>query len=98
MARLVPHHRRRRVAVDPLDTLHINLFYYNFKLDNAAGFGVQSKDFADEWDLTVDWTPNDSLTFSLVAAYAKPDNGAKQYTGGDEDWSYLMLYASYNLD
>ena len=87
-----------RLSVDPLDTLHINLFYYNFKLDNAAGFGVQSKDFADEWDLTVDWTPNDSLTFSLVAAYAKPDNGAKQYTGGDEDWSYLMLYASYNLD
>jgi uncharacterized protein YciU (UPF0263 family) len=86
-----------RLSLDPLDSVHVNLFYYKFKLDNADGFGVQSSDFADEWNLTVDWTVNDAFALSVVGAYAKPDDAAKEYTGGDDDWSYGMLYATYSF-
>jgi hypothetical protein len=86
-----------RLSVDPVDSLHINLFYYKFNLDNARGFGVQSDSFADEWNLTVDWTVNKYLALSAVGAYADPSNGAKQFTGGDDDWYYGMLYASLSF-
>jgi hypothetical protein len=86
-----------RLSADPLDSIHVNLFYYKFKLDNADGFGVQSSDFADEWNLTVDWTVNDSFALSLVGAYASPDDGAKEFSGGDDDWSYGMVYATYSF-
>jgi hypothetical protein len=32
-----------------------------------------------------------------VGAYASPDDGAEQYTGGDDDWAYGMLYASFSF-
>jgi hypothetical protein len=86
-----------RLSLDPVDSIHVNLFYYDFELDEAGAFGVQSSDFADEWNLTVDWTATDFLLFSLVGAYVTPDDGAKQYTGGDDDWSYVMLYASFSF-
>ena len=86
-----------RVGLDPTDDIHVNLFYYNFKLDDASSFGVQSEDFADEYNVTVDWTANEFLLFSLVGAYVKPDDGAKEYTGGDDDWYYMMIYASYSF-
>jgi hypothetical protein len=81
-----------KVNVKPVDPLSINLFFYHFRLDNPEGFGVQSRDFADEWNLTVDWTANEHLSFSLVGAYADPDSGAREFTGGDDEWSYGMLY------
>jgi hypothetical protein len=29
-----------------------------------------------------------------VGALAMPDDGATEHTGGDDDWSYVMLYGS----
>ena len=86
-----------KLHIKPVDAISVSLFYYNFKLDNAEGFGVQSKDFADEWNLTVDWTANKSLAFSAVAAYVNPNDGAEQYTGGDDGWSYGMLYGNLSF-
>ena len=86
-----------RLSVDPVESIHVNLFYYDFELDDAGAFGVQETDFADEWNLTIDWTATDFLMFSLVGAYVKPDDGAKQYTGGDDDWYYFMLYTSFSF-
>lgn len=86
-----------RLSVQPLASVHANLFYYNFKLDDAAAFGVTSDDFANEWNLTLDWTIGDAFALSLVGAYAQPNDGAKQYTGGDDGWAYGMIYASYTF-
>ena len=83
-----------RLNVNPIEPISVNLFYYNFKLDDAEAFGVNSDDYADEWDLTIDWTVNDHLSFSVVGAYVDPDDGAKEQTGGDNGWSYMMLYGS----
>lgn len=85
------------VNLKPIDSISVNLFYYNFRLDDANAFGVESKSFANEWDLAVDWTYNDHLTFSLVGALADPQDGAKEYTGGDDNWSYGMVYAKISF-
>lgn len=86
-----------RLSLTPVDSVSVNLFYYHFELDDADGFGVQSSDFADEWDLTLDWAATKLLSFSVVGAYAKPDDGAKEYTGGNDDWFYGMVYASLSF-
>lgn len=87
-----------RLSLDPSDSVHVNLFYYRFTLDDAEGFGVQSDDFADEINLTVDWSVSDAFALSLVGAYANPDDGAEEYTGGNDDWTYGMIYATYSFD
>ena len=74
-----------------------NLFYFKFRLDDAGAAGVTSRDFADEWNLTLDWTATDNLTISAVAAYVEPDAAAEEYTGGDDSWSYGMLYGSVSF-
>jgi hypothetical protein len=33
----------------------------------------------------------------VVGAYAKPDDAAKEYTGGNDDWTYGMVYATYSF-
>jgi len=86
-----------RLNVKPVEDVSINFFYYIFKLDNAAGFGVQSSDFADEADVTIDWAATKHLSFSLVGAYVNPDDGAKEYTGGNDDWTYGMLYTNLSF-
>jgi hypothetical protein len=86
-----------KLNVKPHKSLSISLFYYNFTIDNADSFGTEDDDYADELDLTVDWTYNEHLNFSLVVAWANPDDAAEQSTGGDDDWYYGMLYTSISF-
>ncbi len=83
-----------KLKVQPIEPVTVNLIYYHFNLHDAAAFGVQSDDYADEFDLIIDWAVNKHLTLSLVGAIAEPDDGATQHTGGDDTWSYAMLYGS----
>jgi hypothetical protein len=41
--------------------------------------------------------PNDNLWFSFVLAWAKPDDAAKEYTGGKDDWVYGMFWAHFSI-
>jgi len=86
-----------QLNVKPVESLSVNLFYYNFRLDDADAFGVDDEEYADEAELIVDWTYNDHLLFSFVGAYAWPDDGAKQQTGGNNDWAYMMLYTKISF-
>jgi hypothetical protein len=83
-----------RVAASPTEDLKLNLLYYYFWLDDADGLGTEGSSFADEVDLTADYTLNDHVSFSLVGGVANPRNGASNFTGGNNLWSYGMLYAS----
>ena len=83
-----------KLSVKPLESVSANLFYYKFKVHDANAAGLDSDDFADEWNLTVDWMATEHVTISAVAAYVSPDKAARQYTGGSDDWSYGMLLAS----
>jgi hypothetical protein len=88
-----------RAKVTPTDKLTMNLFYYNFKLDNPTSFapGVTSDDWGDEVDLTLDWQATDRVYFTVVLAQVNPGNGAEQWTGGNQDWKYAMLLVSFTL-
>ncbi|MBV5317631.1 MAG: alginate export family protein [Desulfobulbaceae bacterium] len=93
------HANMLRLKVQPFEPLTVSLFYFHFTLDDAAAFTrdnmtispVTSTDYTDELNLAIDWAVNPHLTLSLVGAYALPDEGAVQHTGGNENWSYMML-------
>ena len=72
--------------------------YYDFTLDQQQVFGdpVSSDDWGDEIDLTVDWTATESILVIGVLGYSSPGDAAKEWTGGDKDWLYGMLYLSYS--
>ncbi|MCL2789084.1 MAG: alginate export family protein [Desulfobulbus sp.] len=80
-----------RLKVQPVEPLTLNLFYYRFSLHNPGFFGVQDSHYADEWDLTADWTVNRHLTVSLVGALAVPGSGAIARLGGDSNWTATMV-------
>ena len=81
-----------KLKIQPLDPVTMHLIYYRFTLHDAAAAGLASDDYADEVDLIIDWKVNRHLSLSMVGAYAEPGEAAVQQTGGDQDWSYLMLY------
>jgi hypothetical protein len=86
-----------RLAASPTEDLKLNLLYYYFWLDDAAGFGTEGSSFADEVDLTADYTLNDHVFFSLVGGVANPRNGASNFTGGNNLWSYGMFYTNISF-
>jgi hypothetical protein len=86
-----------RLALSPTKDLKLNLLYYYFWLDDAAGFGTSGSSFADEIDLTADYTLNENLSFSVVGGIANPRNGASNYTGGNDLWFYGMLYTNISF-
>ena len=86
-----------RANLKPREGVVVNLFYYNFTLADPAAFGVASDDFGDEVDLTVDWQATDRIYVIAVLAQLNPGDAAEQWTGGDKDWQYAMLYVSFTL-
>ena len=81
-----------KLKFQPLEPVTINLIYYNFMLHDAAAAKVTSDKYADEYNFIVDYSVNEHLSFTFVAGLNDPKDGATQKTGGDEDWSYVMLY------
>lgn len=81
-----------RLKLQPIDPVTVNLIYYKFMLHSVdAG---ASDDYADEYNLIVDWAVNDHLSLSVVGAIADPDNAATEQTGGDDTWSYVMVFGT----
>ena len=76
------------------DSISVTASWLNFTLDEPGQLAVSDEAFGDELDLILDWQATDRLFVSAVAAVLFPGDGAEQFTGGDETWSHLMLYAS----
>lgn len=79
------------------DTVSLTASWLNFTLDEPGQIGVTDEAFGDEIDLFLEWQASDRLFLSAAAAVMVPGEGAKQFTGGDEIWSHVMLYASIAL-
>ncbi len=86
-----------RLRLKPTENLTLNLLYFHFSLDDAAGFGTSGSNFADEYDLAVDYTLNDHVSFSVVGAAADPHSGATNFTGGNDVWYYSMFYTNISF-
>jgi hypothetical protein len=85
-----------RLKVQPTEDITLNLFYYDFALDQPASLGITSDDWGDEVNLTLDWQATDNLYVMGVLAALFPGTGAEQWVGGDEDWLHSMLYLMYS--
>jgi hypothetical protein len=86
-----------RVKMQPSEKVTLNLMYYNFSLDepSALDAGVTSDDWGDEVDFIVDWAATDKVYVIGVVGVLFPGEAAEQWVGGNDDWVYSMLYASY---
>lgn len=86
-----------RAKLQPSEKVTLNLMYYNFTLDEPSALapGVTSDDWGDEVDVTVDWQATDKIYVIGVVGVLFPGKAAEQWVGGDNDWLYSMLYASY---
>lgn len=76
------------LKVKPIEPVAVTLAYINYNTHEP------DEDFAQEYDLIIDWTVNDHLALSLVGGIATPDDAAKAETGGDDNWSYMMMFGS----
>ena len=81
-----------QLKLEPSETLTVNLIHYDFTVDSPGSFGIRSGNFAKELDLILDWQVNKHWLVSAVGAYADPDEGATEYTGGDDGWWYWMVW------
>jgi hypothetical protein len=86
-----------RVKMQPSEKVTLNLIYYNFTLDEptALDTGVTNDDWGDEINVAVDWQATDEVYLIGVVGVFFPGKAAEQWVGGDDDWLYSMLYASY---
>jgi hypothetical protein len=95
---LISHMLRAKMQASEKVTL--NLIYYNFTLDEPAALTggvtpVTSDDWGDEVNFIVDWQATDKVYVIGVAGVLFPGEAAEQWVGGDDNWLYSMLYASY---
>jgi hypothetical protein len=85
-----------RAQAQVQDDVAVNVFYYNFSLDQPESFGVSSDDWGDELNFIVDWQASDHLLVSGVIAALFRGDGAEEFAGGSDDWYHYMLYFSYS--
>ena len=86
-----------RLALFPNKDLVLNAIYYDFTLDqpNISGEPVGSTDWGNEINLVADYTINNQWFLSGVFGWLEPGQAAINWTGGDKNWTYFMLYARY---
>lgn len=77
-----------KLKVKPIEPVAVTLAYINYNTHQT------DEDFAQEYDLIIDWTVNDHLALSLVGGIATPDDAAEVKYKGDDNWSYMMMFGS----
>ena len=86
-----------RLNAYPTDKLTLTALYYYFRLDDPGSAGVEDHDFSQEVNLIADYAVNGNLSVGAVAATSFPGDAAEQYTGGDQTWSQMILYATVSF-
>ena len=84
--------------VKPTEAISTGLILLDFSLDHPATFapGVTSSDVGQEVDWYMDWTVNDNLILSFVAALADPGAAVEQASGRTDTFIYGMIFAAYS--
>jgi len=86
-----------RVHTTPNDSIGMGLILFDFTLDHPASLGVTSDDVGTELDWYMDWSVNDNVTLSFVAAYADPGAAIQQLSGRNDEFFYGMVFAAYSF-
>jgi len=85
--------------VAPGDAIETGLILYDFQFDNPGSLGpeVASDDVGYELDWYMDWSVNDNITLSFVAAIAEPGDGIEQSSDRTDTFYYGMIFAAYSF-
>jgi hypothetical protein len=88
-----------RLHLTPGERLSWGLIGYSFQLDQPASFapGVTARQIATELDGYADWSLNDNISLSIIAALANPQEAAEQGFQRTSNFTYGMLYVSYSF-
>ena len=88
-----------RLHVTPNDAISTGLIFYDFQFDEPESLGptVTSDDVGYELDWYMDWSLNDNITLSFVAAIAEPGDGIEQLSGRTDNFYYGMIFAAYSF-
>lgn len=79
------------------ETLSLGAIHYQFWLDekNYQGMPVDSRRFADETVIYLDWTPTPRLYTSLSYNWVSARSAARQVFGDDQRFSAVEAYFTY---
>lgn len=88
-----------RLVLTPEENLTLNLLYYHFTFDNARAFDLISANYGNEVNFLTDWDVSDSWAISVGLEAFIPNEGGKDYLGGDANkvWLQGMLSASFEF-
>lgn len=88
-----------RLVLTPEESVTLNLIYYNFTFVNPSSFALTSANYGNEVNFLTDWEFSESLSFSAGLEAFIPNEGGKQYLGGDANkiWLQGMLSASFEF-
>ena len=86
-----------RFDLRPLDNVMAGIQYYKFELDHAKSFGATSSSFAQEVDINATWFIDKRFRITAVGGFARPQQAAKQLTGGTKDWFVGKLFLNFDL-
>jgi hypothetical protein len=88
-----------RLHVTPNDAISTGLIFYDFLLDKPESLGplVTSDDVAYELDWYMDWSVNDNIIISFVAAIADPGDAVEQSSGRTDNFLYGMVFFAYSF-
>jgi hypothetical protein len=97
-----------RLRAQPAESVTTQLFWIYQRLNEFQGqldapggrpvdprvLDITDKDLSHEVDFIVDWSVNDYLSVSFVAAVLVPLKGAEQFFGRDRAWAQFMIATS----
>lgn len=88
-----------RLHVTPNDAISTGLIFYDFLFDRPASLGPQvtSDEVGYELDWYMEWSVNDQISLSFVAAVAEPGDGIEQSSGRSDTFYYGMIFAAYSF-
>lgn len=88
-----------RLVLTPEESLKLNLLYYHFTFASPQAFDLTSGSYGNEVNLLADWEFSDDISFSAGLEAFIPNEGGRQYLGGDANkvWLQSMLSASFEF-
>jgi hypothetical protein len=84
------------VGFSPVEPMTVSLMYIQHSLDNKDSAGLSSDEWADEWNLFMDWPLGDHLFASLCTGYVTPGDAAKESLG-DEEAFFTHLFLNFTF-
>lgn len=87
-----------RLHAQPSEAISTGFILLDFSLDHPTTFDplVTSADLGQEVDWYLDWSVNDNLTLSFVAALADPGPAVEEASGRSDMFIYGMIFAAYS--